>query len=87
MFVIFVVFGALRSEALVSVGRMQIRHFRRFHQNSPSLAGDKNTVYQKQGLCHPGLCGGIRFPDPFLTSIQHFFASMLPLLNLIFCTS
>ena len=26
--------------------------FRRFRQNGPFLAGDKNTVYQKHGLCH-----------------------------------
>ena len=32
---------------------MQIRHFRRFRQNGPSSAGDKNTVYQKHGLCDP----------------------------------
>ena len=32
---------------------MQIRHFRRFRQNGPFLAGDKNTVYQKHGLCDP----------------------------------
>ena len=38
---------------MFSVGRMQIRHFRRFRQNGPFLAGDKNTVYQKHGLCHP----------------------------------
>ena len=33
---------------------MQIRHFRRFRQNGPFLARDKNTAYQKHGLCHPG---------------------------------
>ena len=33
IFVIFVVFGGLKSEPLFSVGRMQIRHFRRFRQN------------------------------------------------------
>ena len=38
-----------------SQGRMQIRHFRRFRQNGPFLAGDKNTVYQKHGLCDPDL--------------------------------
>ena len=32
---------------------MQIRHFRRFRQNGPFLAGDKNKVYQKHGLCDP----------------------------------
>ena len=32
---------------------MRIRHFRRFRQNGPFLAGDKNTVYQKHGLCDP----------------------------------
>ena len=32
---------------------MQIRHFRRFRQNGPFSAGDKNTVYQKHGLCAP----------------------------------
>ena len=32
---------------------MQIRHFRRFRRNGPFLAGDKNTVFQKHGLCHP----------------------------------
>ena len=33
---------------------MQIRHFCRFRQNGPFfLAGEKNTVYQKHGLCHP----------------------------------
>ena len=42
-----VVWGA---KPLFSVGRMQIRHFRRFRQNGPFLAGDKNTVYQKHGL-------------------------------------
>ena len=36
---------------------MQIRHFHRFRQNGPFLAGDKNTVYQKHGLCHPELLG------------------------------
>ena len=36
---------------------MQIRHFRRFRQNGPFLAGDKNTVYQKHGLRHPGRRG------------------------------
>ena len=35
------------------MGRMRIRHFRRFRQNGPFLAGDKNTVDQKHGLCHP----------------------------------
>ena len=35
------------------MGRMQIRHFRRFRQNGPFLAGDKGTVYQKHGLCQP----------------------------------
>ena len=34
---------------------MQIRHFRRFRQNGPFLVGDKNTVYQKHGLCHPDI--------------------------------
>ena len=38
---------------MFSVGRMQIRHFRRFRQNGPFLAGDKNTVYQKHRLCDP----------------------------------
>ena len=41
-----------RSHCFQWVG-MQIRHFRRFRQNGPFLAGDKNTVYQKHGLCHP----------------------------------
>ena len=53
---IFVIFGGLRSEALVSVidsGRMQIRRFRRFRRNKAFLTGNKNTVYQKQGFCHP----------------------------------
>ena len=40
-----------------SVGRMQICDFRRFRQNGPFLAGDKNTVYQKHGLCHPDIRG------------------------------
>ena len=31
---------------MFSVGRMQIRHFRRFRQSGPFLAGDKSTVYQ-----------------------------------------
>ena len=38
---------------MFSVGRMQICHFRRFCQNGPFLAGDKNTIYQKHGLCTP----------------------------------
>ena len=38
---------------MFSVGGMRIRHFRRFRQNGPFLAGDKNTVYQKHGLCDP----------------------------------
>ena len=55
IFVIFVVFGSTvwGAKPLSSLGRMQIRHFRRFRQNGPFLAGDKNTVYQKHGLCHP----------------------------------
>ena len=35
---------------------MQTCHFRRFRQNGTFLtflAGDKNTVYQKRGFCHP----------------------------------
>ena len=35
------------------VSRMQIRHFRRLRQNGPLLEGNKNTVSQKHGLCHP----------------------------------
>ena len=45
--------GVWGAKPLFSVGRMQIRHFRRFRQNGPSLAWDKDTVYQKHGLCHP----------------------------------
>ena len=45
--------GVWGAKPLFSVGRMQIRHFRRFRQNTPFLAGDKNTVYQKHGLCDP----------------------------------
>ena len=41
-----------------SVGRMQIRHFRRFRQNRPFVAGDKITLCQKDSLCHPGLLLG-----------------------------
>ena len=41
------------AKPLFSVGRMQVRHFRRFRQSGPFLTGDKNTVYQKHGLCHP----------------------------------
>ena len=40
---------------MFSVGRMQIRQFRRFRQNGPFLAGDKNMVYQKHILCHPDI--------------------------------
>ena len=50
--------GVWGAKTLLSVGRTQIRHFRRFRQNDPFLAGDKNTVYQKHGLCHPGICVG-----------------------------
>ena len=45
--------GVWGAKPLFSVGRMRIRHFRRFRQNGPFLAGDKNTVYQKHGLCDP----------------------------------
>ena len=44
----FVVSGGLRSKALVFVGEMQISHFRHFRQ-TPFLAEDKNTAYQKHG--------------------------------------
>ena len=43
--------GVWGTNPLPSMGRMQIRHFRRFHQNGPFLAGDKNTIYQKHSLC------------------------------------
>ena len=42
---------------------MQIRHFRRFVQTTVFLAVDKNTVYQKHGLCHPELWH--KFPVQF----------------------
>ena len=45
--------GSEGAKPLFSVGRVQIRHFRHFRQNGPFLAGDKNTVYQKHGLCDP----------------------------------
>ena len=45
--------GVWGAKPLFSVGRMQIRHFRRFRQNGPFLAGNKTTVYQKHGLRHP----------------------------------
>ena len=35
------------------MGGMPIRHFRRFRQNGPFLAGDKSTVYQKHGFWEP----------------------------------
>ena len=51
-FVIFMsFFGGLRSEALVFQWvECKMRHFRRFRQNGPFLARDKNTDYQKHGL-------------------------------------
>ena len=51
---------------MFSVGRMQIRHFRRFRQNGPFLAGDKNTVYQKHGLCDCSyFCHFVQTPSSF----------------------
>ena len=48
---------------------MQIRHFRRFRQNGPFFAGDKNTVYQNliHGLCHPDklIPKQFRFGNPY----------------------
>ena len=49
--------GVWGAKPLLSVGRTQIRHFRSFRQNVPFLAGVKNTVYQKHGLCHPDQSG------------------------------
>ena len=46
---------------MFSVGRMQIHHFRRFRQNGPSLAGNKqNTVYPKHEACQKSL--GVKSP-------------------------
>ena len=54
--------GVWRAKPLFSVGRMQICHFRRFRQNDPFLARDKNIYSwqgiktqfaKKRGLCHP----------------------------------
>ena len=45
--------GVWGAKPLFSAGRMQIRHFRRFRQNGPFLAGDKSTVHQKHGLRDP----------------------------------
>ena len=53
---------------MFSQGRMQIRHFRRFRQNGPFLAGDKNTVYQKHGLCDPE-----NFAAFFISLLENFF--------------
>ena len=56
--------GVRGAKPLFSVGRMQTRYFRRFRWNRPFLAGDKNTVYQKHGLCHPEDRGGVGWVVP-----------------------
>ena len=53
IFVIFVVSRGLSSKTLVSLVRMQIRHFRRFRQKPPLFGRDKGTVYQKHRFRDP----------------------------------
>ena len=73
IFVIFVVFGGLRSEALVFSGlECKFVIYRRFRQNGPFLAGDKNKVYQKHGLCHPEKLIANRNPQFFVCNSPLF---------------
>ena len=53
IFVIFVVFRALRSKALVFVDRVSTRHFRRFRQNPLFSVGGKDPVWLRPRFSLP----------------------------------